>query len=407
MKTTFEEQNDQLSGMAYKNMSVKKIIISYLANKSSATIADLCKEMNLSIPKVTTLISTLIKEGIVKDFGKVDSTGGRKPNVYGLIPDSGFFLGVDVKHSYINIGLIDLQKTTIKVTKRIPYQLSNDKEAFDELCKLIKEFIHDTSIPQQKILGMGINLPGRINHATGHSNSFFNFYEVPVTVIIEKELGIKTIIENDSRAMAYGEFSAGVVMEEEEEDVLFLNLDYGIGMGIVLNKKLYYGKSGFSGELGHIPLLDNEIICQCGKKGCLETVASGQGLIRMFKASVAAGYSTTIENDKLAKLQVADIIHAANNDDVLSIELLAKMGETLGRGIATLINIFNPELVVLGGVLAETGELIQLPIKSALNKYSLSMMNNDTKIKLSKLGEEAGVIGSCLLIRNKLLAHSA
>lgn len=407
MKTTFEEQNEQLSGMAYKNMSVKKIIISYLADKGNATIADLCKEMNLSIPKVTTLISILIKEGIVKDFGKVDSTGGRRPNVYGLIPDSGFFLGVDVKHSYINVGLIDLQKTTIKITKRIPYQLNNNEASFQELCRLIKAFIQDTSISQQKVIGMGINLPGRINHSTGHSNSFFNFYEVPVTVIIEKELGIKTIIENDSRAMAYGEFSAGVVKEEEEEDVLFLNLDYGIGMGIVLNKKLYYGKSGFSGELGHIPLLDNEIICQCGKKGCLETVASGQGLIRMFKASVAAGSSTTIENDKIENLQVTDIISAANNDDVLSIELLAKMGETLGRSIATLINIFNPELVVLGGILAETGEFIQLPIKSALNKYSLSMMNNDTKIKLSKLGEEAGVIGSCLLIRNKLLAHSA
>lgn len=405
MKTTFEEQNEQLSGMAYKNISVKKIIISYLADKGNATIADLCKEMNLSIPKVTTLVATLIAEGIVKDFGKVGSTGGRKPNVYGLVPDSGFFLGVDVKHNHINIGLIDLQKTTIKITRHIPYQLNNDKDALYELCRLIKEFIHNTSIPKHKILGLGINLTGRINHATGYSYSFFNFYEDPLSTIIEKELGIKTLLENDSRAMAYGEFSAGVV--KEEEDVLFLNLDYGIGMGIMLNKKLYYGKSGFAGELGHVPLLDNEIICQCGKKGCLETEASGQGLIRMFKASVEAGSTTIIDKKRLDQLQVKDIIGAANNDDVLSIELLAKMGEILGRGIAMLINIFNPELIVLGGILAETGEYIQLPIKSAVNKYSLSLMNNDTKLKLSKLGEEAGVIGSCLLIRNKLLEHSS
>lgn len=401
--TTFEGQNEQLSGMAYKNISVKKLIIAYLADQGHASIADLCKEMNLSIPKVTTLISNLISEGIVQDFGKIGSTGGRRPNVYGLVPNSGFFLGVDVKHNHLNIGLIDLQKTTIKISKKIPYQLQNEKESLFELCRLIKNFIKDSSIPMQKILGVGLNLSGRINHETGYSYSFFNFYEDPLTQIIEKELGITTILENDSRAMAFGEFSAGIV--KDEENVLFLNLDYGIGMGVMLNKKLYYGKSGFAGELGHVPLLDNEIICQCGKKGCLETEASGQGLIRMFKASVAAGSTTIIDKSKLNNLEIKDIIDAANNDDVLSIELLAKMGEVLGRGIAMLINIFNPELIILGGVLSETGEYIQLPIKSAVNKYSLSLMNNDTKLKLSKLGEEAGVIGSCLLIRNKLLEH--
>lgn len=403
MMTTFEGQNEQLSGMAYKNISVKKLIIAYLADQGHASIADLCKEMNLSIPKVTTLISNLISEGIVQDFGKIGSTGGRRPNVYGLVPNSGFFLGVDVKHNHLNIGLIDLQKTTIKISKKIPYQLQNEKESLFELCRLIKNFIKDSSIPMQKILGVGLNLSGRINHETGYSYSFFNFYEDPLTQIIEKELGITTILENDSRAMAFGEFSAGIV--KDEENVLFLNLDYGIGMGVMLNKKLYYGKSGFAGELGHVPLLDNEIICQCGKKGCLETEASGQGLIRMFKASVAAGSTTIIDKSKLNNLEIKDIIDAANNDDVLSIELLAKMGEVLGRGIAMLINIFNPELIILGGVLSETGEYIQLPIKSAVNKYSLSLMNNDTKLKLSKLGEEAGVIGSCLLIRNKLLEH--
>src|SRR5690606_8213845 len=125
---------------------------------------------------------------------------------------------------------------TIKITKNIPYQLKNDKDSLVELCRLIKEFIQGTSIPMQKILGLGLSLGGRINQATGYSYSFFNFHEDPLTQIIEKELGITTILENDSRAMSFGEFSAGVV--KDEENVLFLNLDYGIGMGVMLNKKL-------------------------------------------------------------------------------------------------------------------------------------------------------------------------
>jgi predicted NBD/HSP70 family sugar kinase len=105
-------------------------------------------------------------------------------------------------------------------------------------------------------------------------------------------------------------------------------------------------------------------------------------------------------------IQMQDIINAANNDDVLSIELLAKIGEKLGRGIALLINIYNPELVILGGALALTGEHLHLPIKSAVNKYSLSLVNSDTQLKLSKLGEEAGVMGACLLVRKRLLEYS-
>jgi predicted NBD/HSP70 family sugar kinase len=225
-----------------------------------------------------------------------------------------------------------------------------------------------------------------------------------LSAILEKELGIRTFLENDSRSMAFGEFSAGVV--KDEKNVLFVNLDHGIGMGIMINNELYYGKSGFAGELGHIPLLNNELICQCGKKGCLETEASGRALIRMFKESVKEGSSTSIKKNDIEEIEMQDIINAANNDDVLSIELLAKIGDTLGRGLAMLINIFNPELVILGGSLAQTGEYIKLPVKSAINKYSLSLVNNDTQLKFSKLGEDAGVIGACLLVRKRILEDS-
>jgi predicted NBD/HSP70 family sugar kinase len=401
-KTFFEEINsDNASGVAYKNLNLKKFILSYFANSGNATIADLCKELYLSAPKVNNLLNDLTSDGLVQEIGKVDSSSGRKPNLYGLVSDSVFFVGVDVRHSYISIGLSDFQKDLVKVSHGIPFNLKNSQESLEELCELINSFIEQSPCPKEKILGIGVNLSGRINYATGYSYSFFHFNEEPLSKVMEGLIGIRVFLENDSRAMAYGEFCSGVV--NTEKNVLFLNMDYGLGMGIMLNSQLYYGKSGYAGEFGHIPIFNNEIICHCGKKGCLETEASGWALIRLFKEELQKGSSTVITKPA-DEITLDDIIEAAINDDVLAIELIASIGEKLGRGIASLINIFNPELVILGGRLATTEEYIRLPIKSALNKYSLSLVNNDTQLKMSKLGRDAGIIGAFLLVRNRILA---
>lgn len=392
--------NEDITGLAYKNINIKKSEISYFANTGNSTIAELCKELSLSAPKITNVFTELIADGLLKDYGKVDSTGGRRPNIYGLVPESAFFVGVDIKQDHINIGVSDLQKNIVKLVEHQNFRLSNDQKSLENLCKLIKNFINSIAIEKEKIIGVGINLTGRINYSTGYSYSFFNFNEEPLSEVMEREIGYKVFLENDSRAMAFGEFTSGAV--QEEKDVLFLNLDFGIGLGIVINGQLYYGKSGFAGEFGHIPLFKNEILCRCGKKGCLETEASGWALIRKFQEKVKSGSSTTVTGN-IDEITLNTIIDAANNDDTLAIELITEVGDNLGRGIAFLINIFNPELILIGGILSTTGEYLRLPIKSAINKYSLSLVNVDTQLKTSKLGEKAGVIGACLLVRNRLL----
>lgn len=399
----FSEENT--SGVAYKNKSFKRAIINHLDQTGNTTITDLAQELNISVPKITSLINELITDGLVQDDGKEDSKGGgRKANLYGLVADSAFFLGVDVKHYYINIGLLDFKKNLVKQEMHVPYLLVNTKEAFEQLVKVIQTFIGNLPEEYRNILALCLNLSGRINSENGYSYSFFHFHEEPLSATIEKITGIHTFLENDSRAMAYGEFHNGLV--REEKNVLFVNMDYGIGLGIMIDGQIYRGKSGFGGEFGHIPLFANEIICHCGKKGCLETEASGQALIRLFREKIEQGSSSSLmQKNKLPEnLHLSDIIQAAKNEDVLCIELIAEIGEKIGRGISVLINIFNPELVILGGILAETGDYIRLPIRSALNKYSLSLVNNDTQLHMSKLQEKAGVIGGCLIARDKLLS---
>jgi predicted NBD/HSP70 family sugar kinase len=147
-------------------------------------------------------------------------------------------------------------------------------------------------------------------------------------------------------------------------------------------------------------------LCYCGKKGCLETEASGASLIRKFNERIAAGAKSTIQtkNKKTNNISLLNIIDAAKKEDPLCIELMADIGDKIGRGLAILINVFNPELLILGGTLSATGEHLRKPISNALAQYSVSLVNSDTQLKLSKLGEKAGVMGSCLLARNQVLS---
>jgi predicted NBD/HSP70 family sugar kinase len=397
----FSEEN--ASGVAYKNRILKRQIINYLDTSGSVTIADLSKELNVSAPKITTMVIELMEDGLIKDYGKEDSTGGRRASLYGLVSDSCFFIGVDIKRYYINIGLLDFKKNMVTIKEKIPYTLENTVESYNQLIEIINDFIEESPTEKNKILGMCINLSGRVNHTTGYSYSFFHFHEEPLSQTIEKQIGIRTFVENDSKAMAYGEFCSGIVTKEK--NVLFVNMDYGVGLGILIDGKMYYGKSGFSGEFGHIPFFTNEIICHCGKKGCLETEASGYALLRNFNKKMENGSNSSLSKrgKQQEELRVVDIVKAANKEDILSIELIADIGEKMGKGLAVLINIFNPELVIIGGIFAECGDFIRLPIKSALNKYSLNLVSNDTQLSISKLGEKAGVMGGCLMARNRIL----
>ncbi len=399
MKHTFIEEIE----LGSKNAILKMNIIKFYINNGANTLAELGKEMDLSVPTVTKLVGELIEEGYVTDFGKQETNGGRRPNIYGINPDSGYFVGVDIKKFRINMAIINFKGDTTDSKLNIPFSYENTQESFDHLCNIIKQFIDNLTIPKNKILSIGINMSGRVNTETGHSYSSYFFSERPLTEIFQERLGFHVTIDNDSRSMAYGEFISGEV--NGEKNVLFVNVSWGLGLGIITDGKLYYGKSGFAGEFGHIIAFDNDVICHCGKKGCLETGASGSFIYRRFMEKVAEGNSTILENriKKGEAIIQEDILNAALHEDMLAIELIEEVGTSLGKHIAGLINLFNPELVIIGGAVATTGDYLLLPIKSAVKKYSLNLVSKDTTIKLSKLGDKAGVIGACMLARSKML----
>lgn len=394
---------DRNSGTEYKNSLLKKNILVYLAAHGEVTISDLSKELNISVPTVTKLLADLKEDGYVEDHGKIETAGGRRPNVFILSAHACYFVGVNVLRRRLGMVLLDFRGKIVYEQPEIPFVLENTSESLEQICLEIERVLAAYGIPEDKIAGIGISLTGRIDANEGYSYTYFNFGEEPLTVFLEKRLGKRVFIENDSRAMMYAEKEFGVV--KEEKNVLFLNLGRGIGVGIMFDGKLYYGKTGFAGEFGHIPLFDNEIMCHCGKKGCLETEASGVALENMFLKRLENGENSVLSGQWKAGKEILlyDIIRAANHDDMLAISLIAEVAEKLGRGVGVLINLLNPELVVVGGSFSLSGDFLLLPLKTAVNKYSLSLVSKDTRFKLSPLGEYASAIGAAILLRAKIL----
>lgn len=385
-----------------KNALMKKKIITHYIYSGNSTITDIAKELDLSVPTVTKFIGEMCEDGYLNDYGKLETSGGRYPNLYGLNPESGYFAGVDIKRFAVNLGLINFKGDMMELKMNIPYRFENSVDAMNELCGLITNFIKELSIDKDKILNINVNVSGRVNPESGYSFSHFNFEERPLADVFSEKLGYKVTIDNDTRAMTYGEYMQGCV--KGEKNILFVNVSWGLAIGIIIDGGIYTGKSGFSGEFGHVNTFENEIICHCGKKGCLETEASGSALHRILIQRIKNGESSILSNriTSNAPLTLDEIIEAVNKEDVLCIEIVEEIGQKLGKQIAGLINIFNPELVIIGGTLSLTEEYLTQPIKSSVRKYSLNLVNKDSAIVTSKLKDRAGIIGACMLARSRM-----
>lgn len=392
-----------LDNLTERNSLTKQRILELCINFGSYSLADLGKELNISVPTITKLVGELIDDGWLVDLGKQGSSGGRRPSIYGLNPDAGYFAGIDLERNHVNLTIMDFKGQTVAYHEDIPFTLQNTEESCRELCDLVRKTFEKDELDFGKLLECGMDLTGRVNTNSGYSFSYFISEDKPLSTILEEYLGIPVSIDNDSRAMTYGEYMSGAV--NGEKNILFINASWGLGMGIILGGNLYYGNSGFSGEIGHFPMLGNDIICRCGKIGCLETGASGSAMQRIVTEKLRQGRSSQLSEkyEKEKEVSLHDILEALKDEDIVVIEAMEEVGINLGKGIAGLINVFNPELIVIGGKLIVGGDYLMLPVRAAVRKHSLNLVSRDTTIKFSRLGRKAGSVGSCMLARSRFL----
>ncbi len=369
-------------------------IIQLIYFQGAKSIPEISKKINLTIPTVNGLISDLVNRDVLQDQGPGDSSGGRKPSLYGINPEAGYTIILDLNLQYFRIGIYDFQNENISGTKHFDVPLENSVRYIDQVTEKTLQFISVNKIPSEKILGAGIYFPGLVNSEKGLNFSYLNYEGIVVRDVFAEKLKMPVFIENDTRALTIGEFRFGKARSKKNS--LMLYVDEGIGLGLILDGKIYHGKSGFSGEFGHIPMYSDGPLCYCGKQGCLETVASGRALIDMITNSIEQGELTHLKKMMSLgdnALSIEMILKAIKLGDQFSIDCISKISEELGKGTSVLLHILNPEMVVVSGKLAEAGKYLLYPFEQAIYKYTLNQITKEIIIVQSELGIKAAMLG--------------
>lgn len=371
------KQNDQ-----------RRRIIKLLLHNQVLSIPELCHFFKLSIPTGTKLVVEFESQSLLINTGKRESSGGRRPATYVLNPNIGFLFSIEILLNSLKINVLNMHRKSIFVYESNSFDIKNKKDSLELLAILIPKIIKDLDLPFDKILGVGIGITGRVNAKKGISYSFLNL-EIPLTVYLSNIWGIPVFIENDTHLLALAENHYGLA--KDLKNVISVNLSKGLAVSIISNGLLQTGHSGFASEFGHIFARNNNKICGCGKIGCLETLVSGLALETMFSELTGK----FLDYKKL-------LISRDLNDFPMS-ECVQKMGEQLGKSLAVLIDLLNPELIIIGGGFMPVLDSMRFVINKGINLHSLPQLAADCEIKISSLGENAAMYGAFALVTENLL----
>jgi len=374
---------------------LKVRIIRFIFELKEVSVAQICDEFNLSIPSVTKLLQELTSEGWIEKKGEGESRGGRKPVLLGLVSNLFYVLCIDIALYEVKIALFD-NTLQMEAKTSFPFQLSKTRENTDLIKQKADELLAETGINNKQLIGVSICMPGLVSEQKGESHFYLKDPNSHLSLAhyFESMFSLPAIIQNDVNAAAEGELQRGKA--KGIKDALVLLMDWGLGLGIIMDGKVRKGAAGFSGEIGHIPFDYNGELCYCGKQGCLETVASGNALIRLAKEGVRAGqHSILLELCKgdIDQIDPQMITLAGNKGDLFAIKLLSQVGSAIGKGISTLIQIFNPALIILEGKMAAAEQYLTLPMLQSINTYCMTQIREHTNIAVSELKEEANLIG--------------
>jgi len=356
------------------------------------TSADISICSGKSIPSVIKVLNELIKEGYVEEKGLANSSGGRKPLNYSLVPDTHYLLSVAMDQFSAQMVVVDMNNNFVSKVERYEFDLHNlEAETFVNYLKL---FIKGTAIPKTSIIGIGITMPGFVDTEKGINYSYLKVADQTLVEYIEQNISVPVFLDNDSTAIALAEQKFGVAVGIK--NVMVLNLGWGIGLGMILNDKIFRGNNGLAGEFSHIPLFKNGKLCNCGKHGCLETEASLIAVTATAKKGIKQGQITSLA--KYKDIDADLIIAEAIKGDVFSVKLISEAAYHVGEGLAILIHLMNPAAIVLSGKGSVVGKLWLAPIQQAINEHCIPMLTNYTELIISDLNTKAQLIGGAALV---------
>lgn len=385
--------------MLDKQTAYKRAIAKHLYFNKALSCADLSELTEKSLPLTTRILNELIDEGVVVETGYANSTGGRRPQMYSLKAGLMYIVSVSMDQMITRIVVVDMNNNYVGEVKKLELVLANNPDALHQLAHHIDQYIKSTGIDKEKIAGIGIGMPGFVDVIKGINHSFLKTENgVSIVSTIESVVGIPVLIDNDSSLIALAELRFGSVIGKQ--NAMVINVGWGIGLGMILNGELFRGYNGFAGELSHISLFTNNKMCGCGKSGCLETEASLVAIAEKAIHGLQQGKLSILKNLSLDHIETTSeaIMDAAVKGDKFAVDLLTEAGYHIGRGVAILIHLLNPELIVLSGRGTVAGRLWLTPIQQAVNEHCIPKIAKDTEIEISSLGYQAELIGAAALV---------
>ncbi len=378
-----------------KNEIRRRLTLRALLDHGPLSLTDLAKKTGMTLPVVSNIVDTLKRSRLVVN-GSYGATSqvGRPPSVIKLNGGAGFILGVDIGRVSTNFVVLDHATNIIAQTRRKSVVLSNDIKVLNDLEKEIQIVLAEAKASWNKLLGIGISLPGMVKGKQGLGETYFNFGEGPVAELLSKRFNKPVHLEHDLEAMAFGERWFGAA--KNVDNAVCINVGWGLGVGIIIDGKVYFGQDGYAGEFGHIQVVKNGDLCYCGKRGCLETVASGRAVTRIAREKIEAGAKSILTGQmglKVEQIDADSVLTAAGNGDEFSIEILDQAAKHLSFGISILINLLNPSMVVIGGGVFTAAPYLLEAVRLNALKYALVPLSRNVRFVTSTLGNKAGALG--------------
>jgi glucokinase-like ROK family protein len=373
----------------------RSTILNSIKTHGAIPRAEIARLTGLSPATVTGITAELIQDNLIFEKESGDSSGGRRPIMLAINPNGGCVVGIKVMEDHALGALTDLEasllgKQSYPLTDTSPEGISRS------LSELVAELLKMSENPVPNLMGVGVGLAGIVEAGQGlvRQSPFFGWNDVPLREMIQNRVNVPVYVDNDVNTLAFAEkwFGAG----RGVDNFLVVTVGRGIGLGIVSNGQFNHGARGGAGEIGHTVIQPGGELCACGKRGCLEMYASEPALLRQAAKAFEQGQLSSLPNTP------EELIALAASGEKAAQEIFARAGELLGRSIANLVNIFNPQRVLINGEGVRAGNWLFDPMRYAIDEHTMPGLRQDVSILVEPLGDDAWARGAASLVLHEL-----
>jgi predicted NBD/HSP70 family sugar kinase len=366
-------------------------VIDTLRGEDSISRAEIARRTGLSRSTVSSLVTDLQADGLVVERSEAATAhgdqGGRPPILLSLDSSAGTAVGIDFGHRHLRVAVSDLASNVLAERE---LELDTDQsaaEGLDAAADLVAQALGDAGVDRTRVVGAGVGLPGPIEQSSGVVGSAAilpGWVGVAAAKEMKRRLDVPIVVDNDANLGALAEAAFGAA--RDASDLVYIKVSSGIGAGLILNGRLYRGAAGLAGELGHVLVDPDGLVCRCGNRGCLETVASSGALVELLRRSHSSDVS------------VPDMLRLAREGDLGCQRVIHDAGRAIGRAVADLLNVLNPEIVVVGGDLAGAGDILLDGVREAVARAALPAAAAACTVTAGVLGDRAQVLGAVALV---------